>query len=543
MESERVAVVPGTSLREAVHSVLNRYPDKVLLADESVELTGRQISDRIAELGSEISALAAEGGRVGLFLPNSVAKAVALFACWESGRVPVMLNPGDSYGDLAGTFTSKKLSMAVLDRFGFERSRGHLPLMALNSQAELLALRLDSPSPKAPESPSRETALILYTSGSSGEPKGVRLSQEALLYNLNALYRVMHYAADSVATIVLPVCHTMALNTQFLPTFFAGGRSIFMESSVGLNRLYRAILTSRGTDVALISHLIGLCFDEKKRRDLQPALHVRQVTLAGGVIRKAHIDMARALFPNAVLWKGYGLTEAIRVAMISSRDENFDSDTAGRPLEGQEVRIVDDEGVLLPPGEAGHLHVRGPNVFLGYEQGEADVSADGWLDTHDMATTDAAGRISVLGRSDGVIKVLGKRVALKAVEEAVHAAWAGVGEVKALAVDADDDTDPRVAIFVEIDRDPKEFLEVNALIPIRALQAVAKDFYVSEHLPRTDNGKLKVDELRDRVKSHRGYREFSVSGETRRTRLFIEETLLPLSSGLRRASQTEEAYA
>jgi acyl-CoA synthetase (AMP-forming)/AMP-acid ligase II len=142
------------------------------------------------------------------------------------------------------------------------------------------------------------------------------------------------------------------------------------------------------------------------------------------MIHAEHLEIARELFPNARLHKGYGLTEAIRVAMIDSRDPRFAEPAAGCPLPGQEIAIRDEAGSRLPPGARGRIWVTGPNVMLGYDgAGEAPLAADPegdarTLDTGDLGYLTGDGRVVVEGRGDGIFKSYGRRIAAAEIERA-----------------------------------------------------------------------------------------------------------------------------
>ncbi|MBS1984864.1 MAG: acyl--CoA ligase [Bdellovibrionales bacterium] len=519
-----------TSLSQRIHEVLERRHAHALLADDCVEFTGGDILEKSARLAALIREMSRPGARVGVLFPNSAAKALALFAIWMSGRVPVLLTNDSADESSFRMWEFYQLDGLVVSDESYPRLECGLPTLRLNSFAEvgdfasgrILHRRL-------PPLPPARTAVILYTSGSSGEPKGVCLSGESLLYTADVLIAQQQLSSETVAGVLLPISHTMALNTQFLPVFFAGGKSIFFEPSFGLGRLFRSISESHATCIALVAELVRIGFDERAKRGLPAAESVRQVTLAGGLIRSQHLQMARELFPNAIIYKGYGLTEGIRVSMISSEDPRFFADGAGDLLPGQHLEVRDDRGQPLPPNEMGHLFVAGPNVMLGYDQASASPVIDerGFLDTKDMGFLDRSGQLVIVGRSDGVVKIRGKRVALKEIEDAVSTLFPVFVSAKCLAF-ANAQGENRLALFFERVPAPSvdEFcsrLENGLRKKLRDHHSLPKDVFLLESFPRTANGKVKLSELRNLWEQRESLRTWgAVPADRFRMRFFTQ---------------------
>ena len=180
-----------------------------------------------------------------------------------------------------------------------------------------------SPSLHSDDLPHPETGIILFTSGSLGEPKAVQLGRTGLLYLVDSLIEYFQLGRETQATITLPIFHTMALNTQFFPTFLAGGVCEFINTELSMGKLYRHISNSNGNFIALIGDMLKFCLEEKQKRNLTPAYNVQNIQLSGGITRQEHLEWASELFPNARIHKGFGLTECIRISMISSLSAKF----------------------------------------------------------------------------------------------------------------------------------------------------------------------------------------------------------------------------
>ena len=298
----------------------------------------------------------------------------------------------------------------------------------------------------------------------------------------------------------------MALNTQFIPTFFAGGHSHFVNPQLEINRLYRSILASNGNFVSLIGETLLICSEERRRKKLPSAEKVKHVQLAGGFISSRHIDLARELFPNALIHKGYGLTEAIRVTMINHLDPDFNSSTVGRPLPFVEIEILGSNGVVKNPFEFGEIHVKGPNVLLGISNSLATpTEGNGFLATGDIGYWNEKGLLCVSGRKDGLFKINGNKVSSFEIEKMAIETSDMIRNAKCVAIDDIRRGGSKLILMLEIPVDlQSDFLsqvfqnmQKNMYQKLKMLPYFPKEIAILDHFPRTSNGKLAVSRLTD----------------------------------------------
>jgi acyl-CoA synthetase (AMP-forming)/AMP-acid ligase II len=415
------AGVIETPLSNRLRDAFERSARRALLFDPAVALTGADLLATVDALASALEPAAPRGSRVGVLLPASAAQAAALLTTIVAGRVPVVLDPWTVPARLAETWRRCRLQALITSETHEAAVPG--PVLRIDREARLLAVTRgetgegEAAGPVPPPPPG--TAIILSTSGSTGEPKSVLLPERGLLEVIDRLIDCFGLGAATVAGMTLPIHHTMALNTQLLPTLLAGGEAIFFDSGPGLGHTFRDLLGSRATFVALVSELLRPCLIEMERRGLPAAQNVTEMQLSGGSAHPEHLEIARQLFPHARLHKGYGLTEAIRVTMIDSRHPRFAEASAGFPLPGQQVEVRDERGRALAPGERGRICVRGANVMLGYDgEGAPPLESGGFLDTGDLGHFTEDGRLVVEGRRDGVFKSYGRRIAAAEIERA-----------------------------------------------------------------------------------------------------------------------------
>ena len=507
------------SLSADIVKVLRANHSKRILFDASRCYTGGNLLQAMEKGSPLFEKLACKGSRIGILLPSSATSAATFLVAMALGYVPVMLDILATPKNLRRLLKSINVDCLVVPE-DFELPDFPHPyhIIRVNGSGVVYMEESKSVLQDRFTTPRDGTAAILYTSGSSGEPKGIQVATYSIRYTVKHLIKEFELDENTVASCVLPICHTMGFNTQFLPTFFAGGACEFSPASQGLASMYRRILMEESNFLSLISELVRFCYEEKKRKKLSPASHVKHVQLAGGFIREEHLTMARDLFPNATIHKGYGLTEAIRVSMVNSTDPNFHQDTAGYPLPGHTVEVRDEKGNLLPEKALGRLFIKGPNVMLGYDNivSPSPIDDRGFLDTGDMGYV-FDGKLAIHGRHDSVFKVKGKRVSGKEIESIVrsftdsfldvkclpvHCARRGSKPILFLEVDNDKITDFLAKEKMAFEAKLREELEDNGRVP--------KDIYLVDYFPRTSNGKVKYKDLNS-ILENNGRHDKSIS--------------------------------
>lgn len=508
-------------MADRVKGVLERNRHKIILDGATASYTGDDILRHLKKVRPVFAILSRKRGRVGILIPNSPGAAKAILMTIALGRIPVILDASTKREKIEELLPKMNLDFLIVSAAAYPELTAPCSLIRVSMSGQMVNLETRKIN-KGPNLPREGTGIILYTSGSSGEPKGVQLSAEGILYTVDTLIDYFSLNDESISTCVLPLCHTMGMNTQFLPTFFAGGKCVFHQSSLSLRKIYRRIIESEGTFVGLIAELLQFCYDEKIRRDLEPAKMVKHVQIAGGVIREDHLRIARELFPNAVIHKGYGLTEAIRISMIPSSDPNFFSDTAGYPMKGQDVKVFDPDMNELPAGMVGALFVKGPNVMLGYDTQVSELprAHNGYLETGDLGAVMPDGRLVIHGRHDSIFKVKGERVSGREIETAAREVAHSFRDVKCLPVECKK-RGVRPVLFVEMPHEDtflflserKSRFEQDIKEKLSDAMKVPKDVYLMTHFPRTNNGKIRNRALQDFTSARDRVSDLGIDGQ------------------------------
>jgi acyl-coenzyme A synthetase/AMP-(fatty) acid ligase len=493
-----VQLSPSDVFHQRLKQTCSTYRAHVLLEDRERGFTGKHLLHIFECVKDQLELISPLGGRVAICCRDSLLQAQLILATFYAGRVPVVLGTAD-YEDVHEVQSKIGLSGILAENDLTWHALPMAPMLVFDHDGELserLPGRLRAPVRAAPTG----CGLVLFTSGTMGHQKAVNLPLQGMLDTYQRLGEYFSLSSQDVATILLPISHTFALNTQLLPAFLNGAKSVFLNRTSHLGRQYESIGKSGGTFIASVTDLLRLLKRERDVRGLPLCETVRHVQIAAGKISDEHLRDMRDLFPNAVLHKGYGMTETIRTSMISSRDDKFSSETCGRPLPGQEVEIRDESGRLVPAGMAGQIFVRSNTTLLAYDQRPSGSSLDdsGFFPTGDWGYLDDQGYLTCIDRLDRVFKIAGKKVS--AVEmERVAAEFDQVEDAKCAPI-VDAKKGLRPVLFVELSEqesfknlrlaDFESCLREN-LEPSK----VPRDVVIAERLPRTANAKVKIDVL------------------------------------------------
>lgn len=506
-----VGSVKQDSLRSRILATLEKSYDKILLTDDYVTWTGQEILAKMKRLRELIEATTRPGASIAVSFPNLAVQALAILTVIISGRIPIILSFTDMGADLEQRLQMAQASMLLTMTGVEDLSSLVIPFAVLSADATVKAAVTNSVRNSRfkdePHPASKKAALMLFTSGSTGKPKGVYVPELGLLKTIDFLTKYFGVTSKTVSPIVLPIWHSMALNTQFLPTFLAGGRSYFMNAWLSIGRVYRSILFKEGTFVSLIGEVLRVCWEEKDRKNLPPAEKVEHVQLAGGMISEKHLRLARELFPNAVLHKGYGLTEAIRVTMINSNEPDFTTGAVGRPLPFVDVEIRNrGAGKIERPGVVGEVFVRGDNVLAGTAGSyESPVGPDGFLATGDLGYWNDNGSLCIAGRNDGLFKINGHRVSGFEIEQMALETSDLIRNAKCIAVEDSRRAGYKIVLLLEVPADVQseflnsEFDDIPEKIwkKFQTLAHFPKEIMVLEKFPRNANGKVALAKLKE----------------------------------------------
>ncbi|NUT48708.1 MAG: AMP-binding protein [Saccharothrix sp.] len=327
------------------------------------------------------------------------------------------------------------------------------------------------------------TSLLLSTSGSTGGPRFVRLSLDAVQANARAIADALALDPRTRSVTSLPLHYTYGLSVVN-STLAAGGSLVLDSTSPTSLRFWRQVARHEVTHVAAVPFHVHSLLTTRPALLRTPPL--RLVTVSGGTLPPDDVTTAASLLAEAGagLALMYGMTEATaRVTVLPPDEASARPESVGLPVPGTRVTVEDENGPV-PDGELGRIVVRGPGVMLGYATSRADLDAPGTLDGV-LRTSDRGylreGRLYVRGRVDRTVKLAGLRVELDELERL----FADLGPAAAVGVHGD-----RAAVFVEHASDEQVRSRLSRVCRRLGVTAGVVTAHARDRLPRLPNGKV-----------------------------------------------------
>ncbi|WP_108661272.1 class I adenylate-forming enzyme family protein [Acuticoccus kandeliae] len=415
-----------TDLIAPVATLLARHaaqsPDKTAFEDKTRALTYAGLAHEVEALAAHYVARGlAPGGAVGIWLVNSVDWVVAALAAIRAGGIAVPIAADSKQAEAAYRVADAGIRLMVTT----SDKAGTVSAMADPRPDLILTDRIrfaDLPAATGlPVEDIDQTSMIVYTSGTTGEPKGVMLSTRSMLWvNAACWVPIFGLRPDDRVLSPLPLFHSYALNIAVLSILATGASEYIMERFSTHEAI--ALLSSGGfTKIPGVPTMFHYLLLAAKEAGTNPLAGVERCVSAGAILAGT-LNREFETYFGVELLDGYGITETSTMVTLNWPGSIRIAGSCGLALPGLAVRLVnlDDEDVA--PGEEGELIVRGPNVMKGYHNKvEATEAAlrDGWYRTGDLARQDPNGFLTITGRLKELIIRGGQNIAPAEVEETV----------------------------------------------------------------------------------------------------------------------------
>jgi acyl-[acyl-carrier-protein]-phospholipid O-acyltransferase/long-chain-fatty-acid--[acyl-carrier-protein] ligase len=428
----------GRTLWSALLDARARFGHAMPIAEDiaRVPLSYGRMALGAAVLGRKLAALAPVGGRIGVMLPNATGGVVTFFALQAFGRIPAMLNFSAGADAMLSACEAAEVTTVLSSREFVERGKLTQVVERMAERVRfvwlddikariglfaklrgLIDARFARRLPGA-RGDADSAAVLLFTSGSEGAPKGVVLSHRNILANIAQVAAVVDFnQADRVFN-AMPMFHSFGLTGGTLLPLLSGVRTFFYPSPLHYRIVPELIYDTDST----------ICFGTDTfltgwARFAHPYdfYAIRYIFAGAERLREETRRVYAETFGARVL-EGYGATETAPVIAINTAMHSRPG-AAGRLLPGIEWRLAPVEGIA----EGGRLQVRGPNVMLGYNRvsapGVLEAPEAGWYDTGDICTVDGEGFVTIRGRAKRFAKIAGEMVSMGQAEALAAALW------------------------------------------------------------------------------------------------------------------------
>jgi acyl-[acyl-carrier-protein]-phospholipid O-acyltransferase/long-chain-fatty-acid--[acyl-carrier-protein] ligase len=502
----------------AIAATARKNPGRVFLEDISLQ----QINGRRLLVGADLLAvqwrrlISSSEQRIGVLLPNVNAMPVTLLSLWFGGKVPAILNYTTGATILLACARLATLKTIITSKAFIERGQFDLeplkragiqflfleeirPQITAGQKASVLLRRLLGSGPRLPATEPADTAVVLFTSGSEGDPKGVELTHGNLLSNMRQMSSVIDLMETDRFFNALPLFHSFGLTVGLLLPL-VHGEYVFLY----LSPLHYRVVPSAFYNLNCTVFFGTNTFLNGYGRKAHPYdfRSVRYLFAGAEKLQESTVQMWMKKFGVRVM-EGYGATEC-SPCLSANIPMHPRPGSAGQFLPGVEYRLEPVEGISDSSGAVGRLFVRGPNIMRGYLNSEANEkfkALSGWYDTGDIARVDADGFVYILGRLKRFAKISGEMVSLTAVEEALAGAFPQFGAKFTVAVVARPD-DVKGEKLIAVSNEPRLTLDqVRDAVRARGLGNLAapREVKIIHELPRLGTGKVNHRELEKMV--------------------------------------------
>jgi fatty-acyl-CoA synthase len=507
------------NLGEWVTKRAELYPKRPFLKAGGLALTNVDFNTRMNATAAALVERGVEkGDRVVALMENGAAFVDLLFACARLGAILVPVNPHLATGEIDHILADSEPLLVlysrshgqIVQRLAFSLQSPRRVMIHAEVAEKDLGDQLvdDGALEKAetfiPQSPPQENdpLILMYTSGTTGTPKGALLSHRNLLFG--AIHSLLAYGLgpECRSLVVAPLFHIGALGASVTPVVYAGG-SLVLEDFERPADTLQTLMEEKITYM----FAVPVMFEMMARSGRWETADFSRVDffIAGGAPMPVDLIHRYQREKGISFAQGYGMTETLRITNLDLADAYAKAGSIGKAAFHTEVKLVDDEGCEVPAGQPGEIIVRGPTVFGGYWRqpvATGQVLKEGWFSTGDLAHRDAAGFLYIVGRKSEVIICSGKNIYAAEVEQALRRLPAVAAAAVVGRPDRRRGEIPEA--FVELAEDVKTITAADLLAqlePHLAAYKIPRRIHVVDRLPRGKSGKILKNALKERSAS------------------------------------------
>jgi long-chain acyl-CoA synthetase len=522
---------PEIRFKQMLHSYLSetalRTPDKIAVVQGNRRITYGEMDKRIFQLSSFLLGKIKPGDRVGILSENSPEYIIAYFGIQKAGGISVDINPQYSVHEIRKILNSCSAEMVFAENKLFKVVSDVLvetpflkTVVLLNFQdkqeSQLLNLmeRISSHikctslteilnnithSAVFPEIAGEDIASIVYTSGTTGEPKGIMLSHDNFISNAKSIMQYLHLTGNDKVMVVLPFCYSYG-KSLLTTHIIAGGTLVLENSFMYPNVVLDKMVEEDVTGFAGVPSTFAILLNRSNIHNYRfPKL--RYVTQAGGPMSPKHARELSYVLPDTHIYIMYGQTEATaRLTYLEPHDLLRKPGSIGKSIPGVKIKLIKDNGTPAEKDEEGEIVVGGENVMAGYwnnpEESEK-VLRGNKLFTGDIAKMDEDGYFYIVGRRSDMIKSGAHRISPKEIEEVILE----MQEVHEVCVVSIEDVILGEAIRAVVVLKPGYVVDAKKIQrhchTKLASFKIPKEVVFVDDLPKTNSGKVRGHLLKD----------------------------------------------
>jgi acyl-CoA synthetase (AMP-forming)/AMP-acid ligase II len=484
----------------------SKTPQKEAIFDEEVSLSAGVLCRNAMGIAKWLNSEGEAGQRVMIVMPSGVTSAILYFAAMFAGKVAVPIDPLLIPNQLESIrrqidpqwVFGPSLLKKIWNDPRFLTADGYEDLCQWMSPTKRLR---DSTHPD--DDPSR-LLNIVYTSGTTGQPKGVMLNGANLEAVIRGILQTLRIDEESRIFSPLPFSHTYGLSQLWLMAK-TGAALAVVPDIMKMATIKKILLEREINTIAGVPYHFAVLTRRGEKEKLDS---IRLVTIAGEASSRHLVQKVRIAYPKARIHIMYGLTEATtRLTTLPSEDLERKEGSIGLPMEGVDLKILDEEGKELGPYEEGELIARGENITSGYWKDEKlthETIINGWLHTGDIVKKDEEGYYYHVGRKDFIFKSGGEKIVPRVIERVLRE----IEGIRDAAVFGRKDAfiGTRIcAVVVKVKSSNLTPGEILSICHTRLARGwVPHQVIFSEEIPRSSSGKIRFDTLKKQISCSKG---------------------------------------
>jgi acyl-CoA synthetase (AMP-forming)/AMP-acid ligase II len=388
------------------------YNNTCVVSDNQVNISFQEMLNMTKTLGGNLREIIFTKAKCVILCEKNFNTALSILGCWNANLIPIPLSKNYGEDHCSKIIEIVKPDIIITDNINNKLLNGfEFPLFSIKEN-KLYGNISNSKYEKILEN----IALIMFTSGTTGKPKGAMITEEGLITNIKDIGRYFKIDSNDKILIARPIYHCAVLTGEFLTSIYKGVNIHFFDHTYNPASIISAIIDNNITVMCgtptLFSHIVL----HAKRKDIN--INLKSMVISGECMISEIAKDIRGVFKNTDIYNVYGLTEASpRVSFLEPRLFDEYPESVGIPLQSVSVKIVDDKGKEVAPNIHGHLIVKGKSIMKGYYNNiESKVVKNEWLSTGDIAFKNEGGLIFIKARADDMIIKGGMNIYPKEIE-------------------------------------------------------------------------------------------------------------------------------
>ena len=482
----------------------NNLEGQFLYDDKGLNVTYRELDSETAKLANGLKELGlSEGDRVTVQVDKCIEMVYLYLACVRSNIIFHPLNPAYKEKELSyflddakpSLFISNEETISSISDLSLEHSIDHLFVLNNDGSGNFSDISTSEDNYITVACSDDDIAALLYSSGTTGKPKGIMLSHGNISSNAESLVKAWGFQESDCLLHALPIYHVHGLFVALGCVFMTGAKLKWLKS-------FDADVVLKSIPECTVMMGVPTYYTRLLKRDLLDSKLTEGIRLfisgSAPLLEETFNEFNQRT--NHQILERYGMTET-NMNTSNPLKGNRKPGTVGLPLEDVKVRVVDEENNELSQGEIGNLQIKGPNVFKGYwempEKTKEDFSKDGFFNTGDKGLIDEGGYVSIIGRSKDMIISGGLNVYPKEIESLIDKIE-GVLESAVIGLSDEDLGEKVVAVIVS--EESKTLDEKKVISEIKDQLAgfkAPKEVKFIDQLPRNAMGKVQKNILRE----------------------------------------------